>query len=356
MIKIFEGISFVFDIDDTICNNKNRDYANAIPIKDVITKINYLYDNGATIKLYTSRGMVSCNGDIEKIIAKNKDVLEKWLKKNKVKYHELIFGKPLGDLYVDDKAMNVREFANQEFKQLSGHSGYKVIRIGNIVKKEMSEDNYKKLSNWYEDSKGVANSPKRISNLYSTMYIEYIDGVNANKCLSKKLLKQIIAQILRFKEKIKKDFDKNIVINKLLKHKSKDKEWNNIVDDCIDLIKQLDLKKYASLSHQDFTLSNIIVKDKDLYLIDSLYDTDASSYLLDFAKLKMSLDGYEELFCNGKHIDEKYSKYLSKILRKLHIYKEVLILEYMYVIRLYNYHDNKRLVKQFAEERRKEIW
>ena len=97
MMNAFEGIAFVFDIDDTICNNKNRDYENAIPYKEVIDKINYLYANGATIKLYTSRGMVSCNGDIEKIIAKNKDVLERWLEKNNVKYNELIFGKPLGE-------------------------------------------------------------------------------------------------------------------------------------------------------------------------------------------------------------------------------------------------------------------
>ena len=354
MIKIFEGISFVFDIDDTICNNKNRDYANAEPIKEVIDKINYLYSNGARIKLYTSRGMVSCNGDLEKIIAKNKDILEKWLKKNKVKYHELIFGKPLGDLYVDDKAMNVKDFKSQEFCELSGHSGYKVIRVGNIVKKAMSEENYIKLSNWYEDSKDIANSPRRISNLYTTMYIEYIDGITASKCLDKKLLNQIIDQILKFKKVKTSGFNKEIVINKLLKHKSKDKEWNSIVDYCIDLIKQIDFNEYASLSHQDMTLSNIIIKDK-LYLIDSLYDREASSYLLDFAKLKMSLDGYEEIFCNGKHIDKKYSKMLTKRLKKLDIYKEVQILEFMYAIRLYNYHNNKELVKQFVLEREKEL-
>lgn len=356
MRKAFEGISFVFDIDDTICNNKNRDYENAIPFKEVINKINYLYDNGATIKLYTSRGMVSCNGDIEKIIAKNKPVLEKWLKKNKVKYNELIFGKPLGDLYVDDKAMNVRDFTKQEFKQLNGHSGYKVIRIGNIVRKEMSEENYIKLNNWYEDSKNIANSPKRISNLYSTMYIEYIDGVTASKCLSKKVLNKMIDQILEFKKVKLNSFDKNILEDKLKKHKSKDKEWNKIVDDCIDLLYYVDFYNHISLSHQDFTLGNTIVKDDKLYLIDSLYEKKASSYLLDFAKLKMSLDGYEEKFCNGKHIHKKYSKYLSKKLKKLGIYIDVLILEYMYVIRLYNYHKDKELVKQFALERRKEIW
>lgn len=353
--KTFEGISFVFDIDDTICNNKNRDYENSEPITEVIDKINYLYDNGAKITLYTSRGMVSCNGDLEKIITKNSEVLKRWLNKNGVKYNELIFGKPLGDLYIDDKAMNVRDFIKEDFVELSGHSGYSVIRLGNIVKKEMSEDNYQKLSNWYIDSVNVANSPRKISNLYSTMYIEYIDGIAANKCLNEKLLNDIIEQILKFKEIKKNNFNKNIIIDKLLKHKSEDNEWNAIVDYCIKLINELDLQKYSSLSHQDFTLSNIIVKDEKLYLIDSLYDKEASSFLLDFAKLKMSLDGYETIFCNGTKIDEKYKKILNNKLKELNIYKEVAILEYMYAIRLYNYHENKELVKQFAKERRKEI-
>lgn len=355
MNNIFKGISFVFDIDDTICNNKNRDYENAEPIIEVINKINYLYNNGAKITLYTSRGMVSCNGDLEKIIAKNSDVLKKWLEKNNVKYNDLIFGKPLGDMYIDDKAMNVREFVNQDFCKLSGHSGYSVIRLGNIVKKEMSESNYIKLSNWYEDSKGVANSPRKISNLYTTMYLEYIDGLTANECMSEEILDKMVEQILRFKE-IKKDtFDKNIIIKKLLAHKSDDEEWNEIVDDCIERVSKLDLQKYASLSHQDFTLGNTIVKDNKLYLLDSLYEREASSYLLDFAKLKMSLDGYESKFCGSTEIDIKYSKLLTNLLKDLNIYDEVAILEYMYVIRLYNYHKDKQLVKKFALDRRKDI-
>ena len=355
MIKIFEGISFVFDIDDTICNNKNRDYENAEPIKQVIDKINYLYDNGAKITLYTSRGMVSCNGDLEKIIKKNKAILEKWLQKNKVEYDELIFGKPLGDMYIDDKAINVNDFINQDFKILNGHSGYKVIRLGNLVKKEMSEDNYIKLMNWYKESEGIAKSPKITSNLYSTVYMEYIDGENAYNCLNKKLLKKIINQILKFKKIRYMHFYINILDDKLEKHKSKDKEWNKMVSECQDMIREIDFYNNITLSHYDMTLANIIVKDGEIYLLDSLFDKDASSYLLDFAKLKMSLDGYEELFCGGKHINKKYSKYLSRKLKKMGILREVNILEYMWAIRLYNYNDNKKLVKQFALERRKDI-
>lgn len=352
-----DNIKLVFDIDDTICNNKNRDYENAIPYKDVIKKINKLHKQGAKITLYTSRGMVSCNGDIKKIIKKNKTILEKWLEKNKVEYDELIFGKPLGDIYVDDKAINVRDFLNQDFKELSGHSGYKVIRLGNLVKKEMSEENYIKLIDWYKESKNVAKSPKITSNLYSTVYMEYIEGKNAYNCLNKRLLDKIINQILKFKEIKYKTFNQDILIKKLEKHKSNnDNFWNALVNECQDLIRKLDLKQYASLSHYDMTLANIIVKDNDIYLLDSLLDKEASSYLLDFAKLKMSLDGYEELFCGGKHIHKIYSLYLSYKLMKMGILREVNILEYMWAIRLYNYNKNKNLVKQFALERRKEIW
>ena len=339
------NIKLVFDIDDTICNNKNRDYENAIPYKNVIDKINKLHKEGAKITLYTSRGMVSCNGDIEKIIKKNKPILERWLEKNNVEYDELIFGKPLGDVYVDDKAINVRDFEKQDFGLLSGHSGYPVIRLGNIVKKEMSDTNYEKLMNWYAESKNIANSPVLISNLYTTVYMEYIDGENAYNCLNKKLLNKIIDQILKFKEVIYKKFDN---------HKSEDKEWNLMIDYCKTLIEKIDIEQYASLSHYDMTLANIIVKDNKIYLLDSLLEKDTSSYLLDFAKLKMSLDGYEEKFCGGPHINKKYSKYLSKKLKKMGILKEVNVLEIMWAIRLYNYNDDKELVKQFVMERMKE--
>lgn len=129
-----------------------------------------------------------------------------------------------------------------------------------------------------------------------------------------------------------------------------------MVNECKARITTLDLKKHTSLSHYDMTLANIIVKNNDIYLLDSLLDKNASSYLLDFAKLKMSLDGYEELFCSGKHISKRYSRYLSRKLKKMGILKEVNILEYMWTIRLYNYNEDKEKVKRFAKERRKGIW
>ena len=42
--------------------------------------------------------------------AKYRLITEKWLLKNNVKYHSLMFGKPNADYYVDDKNISIDEF------------------------------------------------------------------------------------------------------------------------------------------------------------------------------------------------------------------------------------------------------
>ena len=97
---------YVFDIDGTICTLvKNADYQNAKPIKTRIEKLNKLFDDGHTIKLFTARGTQT---GIDWT-----DITESQLKKWLVKYHELIMNKkPHGDLYIDDKAINADSFFN----------------------------------------------------------------------------------------------------------------------------------------------------------------------------------------------------------------------------------------------------
>lgn len=107
---------FVIDIDDTISKwNNNRDYLNFEPIYQVIDKINELYEFGHTIILFTARGMLYYNGDLELIEKNNRKPLERWLSKNNVKYHSLIFGKPYADYYVDDKNLSIGKFLNHEY-------------------------------------------------------------------------------------------------------------------------------------------------------------------------------------------------------------------------------------------------
>ena len=91
------------DIDETICKSpEDRDYSKAVPIPDRINKINGLYDRGDTIFYWTARGTVS---GIDW-----REVTEKQFEEWGVKYHELHFGKPAYDLFIDDKNMKSDDF------------------------------------------------------------------------------------------------------------------------------------------------------------------------------------------------------------------------------------------------------
>ena len=95
------------DIDDTICTtNKDLDYSKAKPIEKNIMNINKLFDMGHEITFWSARG--SETGIDWEDITKNQ--FKVW----GVKYHKLILGeKPVFDLLIDDRAVNVRDL-NQE--------------------------------------------------------------------------------------------------------------------------------------------------------------------------------------------------------------------------------------------------
>ena len=103
--------TIVLDIDDTICTVKNRDFLNGEPHNEIIDKVNSLYDQGWKIIFATARGSKTCQ-TLEQREEKYRKITETWLKNNGVKYHELLFGKPDADYYVDDKNMSIIEFLN----------------------------------------------------------------------------------------------------------------------------------------------------------------------------------------------------------------------------------------------------
>ena len=84
------------DIDETICNTpESRDYNDSTPIKSRIDKINKLYDEGNTIIYWTARG-TGTGIDWAEVTANQ---FREW----GVKYTDLKFGKPIYDLFIDDK-------------------------------------------------------------------------------------------------------------------------------------------------------------------------------------------------------------------------------------------------------------
>ncbi len=104
--------TYVFDIDNTICNTYNSDYENSTPIFYRIGIINSLKEDGNKIIFYTARGMGRFNNDASKAHSAFYDLTVKQLSKWEVKYDYLFLGKPSGDLYIDDKGVKDEDFFN----------------------------------------------------------------------------------------------------------------------------------------------------------------------------------------------------------------------------------------------------
>ena len=100
----FTDMRIVFDLDGVICELKkpSESYGEVKPKLDVIKLVNELHSNGDHIIIHTGRHMRTCDGNVNEVIKKVGKITKEWLKKNNVKYDELIFGKPHADMYIDD--------------------------------------------------------------------------------------------------------------------------------------------------------------------------------------------------------------------------------------------------------------
>lgn len=86
-------MQLIIDMDGTICSEE-RTYSRclAIPKPGAVESINALYDAGHTIIIYSARTWMEY------------EMTTAWLKQQGVKYHQLFMGKPVGDMWIDDRA------------------------------------------------------------------------------------------------------------------------------------------------------------------------------------------------------------------------------------------------------------
>jgi hypothetical protein len=95
------------DIDNTICRTQGMDYEGSEPIPEAISKVNEYFDSGHTVIFWTARG----TGSGKDWRALTESQLHKW----GVRYHELKMGKPVYDLFIDDKNINAQEWLERSF-------------------------------------------------------------------------------------------------------------------------------------------------------------------------------------------------------------------------------------------------
>ena len=120
---MYEGLTFCFEIDGTLCHIKKKDeeYIDLVPYKEMLDKLREYKEGGAKIVLFTSRNMNSYGGNIGLINANTAKVLLKWLDKWEIPYDEIIYGKPWPGhkgFYVDDRTVRPDEFLKYSVDEL----------------------------------------------------------------------------------------------------------------------------------------------------------------------------------------------------------------------------------------------
>lgn len=101
-----EILTLIYDLDKTLCTKKNsgETYLDVKPIQPMIDQLNKFYDMGYNIIIQTARNMVTQNNDEGKVIKNIGEDTLKWLRIHEVKYHSILFAKPYGHIYIDDKS------------------------------------------------------------------------------------------------------------------------------------------------------------------------------------------------------------------------------------------------------------
>lgn len=123
MKKEQKQLSFIFDIDGTICPIKEKEerYEDLIPYASIVEKMRLYHEQGARIVLYTSRNMNSYNGNIGLINVNTAKILLKWLDKWQIPYDEIVYGKVWPGhkgFYVDDRTVRPDEFLTCDVDEL----------------------------------------------------------------------------------------------------------------------------------------------------------------------------------------------------------------------------------------------
>lgn len=96
------ALTFVVDIDGVLASLvPDNDYARAEPMRENVARVNALHDQGHRIVLFTARG--SATGKDWTSVTRQQ--MAEW----GVRHHDLRFGKPAGDFYIDDRMISLAD-------------------------------------------------------------------------------------------------------------------------------------------------------------------------------------------------------------------------------------------------------
>lgn len=106
--NIKNKLRICFDLDNTLLTYPAiaGDYSTVKPIYNNLSLLKKLKSDGHEIIIYTARRMKTHHGNVGKVIKDIAGITIDTLERFNIEYDELIFGKPIADIYIDDRAIN----------------------------------------------------------------------------------------------------------------------------------------------------------------------------------------------------------------------------------------------------------
>lgn len=97
----------VIDLDGTICPVKEKEgsYADLVPHKGAVERLKELRQKGHYIIIQTARNMATQESNVGRVLKNIGKITLDWLEKYEIAYDEIYFGKPNGQIYLDDRAL-----------------------------------------------------------------------------------------------------------------------------------------------------------------------------------------------------------------------------------------------------------
>ena len=372
-----EKMRICFDLDNTIVTYPTipGDYSTVKPIIAMINLMRKLKEEGNTIIIYTARRMKTHNHNSGAALADIGEITFKTLREFNIPYDEIIFGKPIADIYIDDKSLNPYKnemsllgiFNNEEKKvplNKLENNKYNTIELDNdIIKKTglikyLSGEiyYYKILKKLFEDNNYNFNNifpyyyKSSIDNNTSSLFIENIIGIPfyslyKNEMISEKHLNKlfkIIKNLHNYKYENNNQFKitsidiiNNYSTKLIERFKIKEdypfddaEEIQTIILNRLDYYykSQNNIFEISDFIHGDLWFSNIIIDySNNIKFIDMKgkiydnYNTGGDIYY-DYGKLYQSFLGFDEILYNDNiNINYKnnllnyYKNYLNSI-------------------------------------------
>ena len=102
----------VIDLDGTICPIKQpgESYADLAPYPGAAERIRAWRAAGHYVIVQTARNMATCESNLGRVLKNVGKITLDWLDRHGIEYDEIYFGKPNGEVYIDDRALRFSEW------------------------------------------------------------------------------------------------------------------------------------------------------------------------------------------------------------------------------------------------------